>query len=72
MNAYIESFHSILEDDCFSLFEFNDFEEAKKAVDRYIQFYNDVRIHSGIQYYAPNEYHEEFLKGLISPVEIHL
>lgn len=72
MNAYIEAFHSILEDDCLSLFEFDDFDEAKEAVEKFIQFYNDVRIHSGIRYCSPNEYHEEFLKGLISPVEIHL
>lgn len=72
MNAYIEAFHSILEDDCLSLFEFMNFEEAKKAVDDFIRFYNSVRIHSGIRYYSPDEYHQEFLKGSLPPVEIHL
>nr|WP_143798417.1 DDE-type integrase/transposase/recombinase [Paenibacillus thiaminolyticus] len=45
MNAYIESFHSLLERDLFSLTEFMTFKEAYEALDRYMDFYNNRRMH---------------------------
>ncbi|MCM2534505.1 integrase core domain-containing protein [Neobacillus pocheonensis] len=44
MNAHIESFHRILEDDCFSRFQFETYEE----VAWFMKFYNEQRIHSSI------------------------
>jgi len=41
LNAHIESFHRILEDDCLSRYEFQSYEEAYKAVTEFIKFYNE-------------------------------
>ncbi|WP_443051815.1 integrase core domain-containing protein, partial [Streptomyces sp. GSL17-113] len=43
LNAYIESFHSVLERECYQPNEFLTFEHAYKVVDDYITFYNERR-----------------------------
>lgn len=53
MNAFIESFHAILEDDCLTRHEFNTYAEAYKAVSEYIQYYNTRRRHGSLKYKAP-------------------
>jgi putative transposase len=45
MNAYIESFHSILEDDCYSRNEFETFAEAYETIGCYLHYYNHKRRH---------------------------
>jgi len=35
--------------------EFESYDEAYKAVDKFMQFYNKVRIHSGIKFFSPVE-----------------
>lgn len=55
LNAHIESFHAILEEECLSRHEFVSFAEAYETVDKFIQFYNKVRIHPGIKYLSPAE-----------------
>lgn len=72
MNAYIEAFNGVLEDDCLSLFEFDTFEEAKQTVERYLKYYNTIRIHGSIGYMAPSEYHQLFKDGKITNIEIRL
>ncbi|SES88425.1 integrase core domain-containing protein [Anaerobranca gottschalkii] len=52
MNAYIESFHVILEDECYSRNEFRDFAEAYQVIAEYMDYYNTRRIHSSINYMA--------------------
>ncbi len=47
-NGYIESLHSILEEEVIEKFEFESLEHPRDILDRYFRFYNEERIHSGI------------------------
>lgn len=58
MNAHIESFHSILEHDLFSKETFDTFAEAYEAVDRYMDFYNNRRMHGSLKRMSPNHFSE--------------
>jgi len=60
-NAHIESFHRILEDECLSKHEFKSFAEAYKTVSEFMKSYNEVRIHSAINYIPPNKYYLKVL-----------
>lgn len=53
MNAYIEAFHSNLERDLFSKETFETFKEAYDAVDQYMDFYNNRRMHGSLKRMAP-------------------
>ena len=55
MNAYIESFHSILEDECYSRYEFGTFADAYKAISWYLHYYNHKRRHVAL-----NTWHQRF------------
>ncbi|MGV3467371.1 MAG: IS3 family transposase [Heyndrickxia sp.] len=57
MNAHIESFHRILEDECMGQNQFETYKEAYKAISEYMDYYNKRRIHSSIKYLAPNEFY---------------
>lgn len=59
MNAHIESFHRILEDDCLSRYEFQTYEEVYQVVSEFMKFYNEVRMHGSIQDMAPMEFFEK-------------
>lgn len=41
MNAHIEAFHSILEEECYGLNEFLNFKEAYEIISQYIEYYNN-------------------------------
>ncbi|WP_233567784.1 IS3 family transposase [Cohnella faecalis] len=56
MNAYIESFHSVLEDNLFSKAVFMTFEEAYAALDTYMDFYNNRRMHGSLKRMPPEEF----------------
>ncbi|WP_188893134.1 IS3 family transposase, partial [Paenibacillus radicis (ex Gao et al. 2016)] len=53
LNAYIESFHSILERDLFRNRAFMTFEEAYEALDTYMDFYNNRRMHGSLKQMSP-------------------
>ena len=72
MNAYIEAYHSILEDDLLSLVEFDDIDDVKNKLARYVKFYNQVRIHSSLQYCSPEEFHQRYMQGQITAADAHL
>jgi putative transposase len=59
MNAHIESFHRIMEDDCFSRFQFGTYEEAYKELSEFMKFYNERRMHSSILDLAPHEFYQK-------------
>jgi putative transposase len=61
MNAYIESFHSILEDECYSRYEFGTFADAYKAISWYLHYYNHKRRHGSIKYMAPAVFYHNHL-----------
>jgi putative transposase len=52
-DAHIESFNSILEREIIRRFEFESFEDAESTISRYVDFYNNERLHSGIGYITP-------------------
>lgn len=52
-NAYIESFHSIIERELFQRFEFESLSHAKEKVDEYMEWYNMRRIHASLGYKTP-------------------
>jgi len=56
-NAHIESFHRILEDECFSVNEFESYKEAYISVDEFMKRYNKRRIHSSLGYKTPEEFY---------------
>jgi len=58
MNAYIESFPAILEDECYKRHEFNSFTEAYRIVSDYMDYYNNRRRHDSIGYMAPSEFYK--------------
>ena len=45
----------------FQRFEIEDFEEMRKLVSEYVEFYNNERIHGGIGYKTPREKYLEYL-----------
>lgn len=53
MNAYIESFHSVLERDLFSRRAFRTLDEAYQALDQYMDFYNNRRKHGSCRRLPP-------------------
>ena len=62
---YIESFNSILEKEVIRRFEFSSFEDAESTISRFIEFYNNERLHSAIDYKAPREVYEKWKENII-------
>ena len=62
-NAYIESFHSILERECFQKQDFECFDHAYEKLDYFIDFYNERRYHGSLGYLSPSQFLERFLKN---------
>lgn len=58
MNAYIESFHSLLERDLFRKMEFNSFNEAYEELDKYMDFYNNRKMHGSLKWMPPAQFSE--------------
>lgn len=71
-NAYIESFHSILERECYLRNCFETYEQAFSEVDRFIRYYNNERIHGSLRDWPPKEYLRLVASGEIIPREIAL
>ncbi|MDQ0221460.1 putative transposase [Peribacillus cavernae] len=72
MNAHIESFHRIFEDDCLSRWQFETYAEAYEAVTEFMVFYNERRIHSSILDLSPKEFYEKQMRENIKIKEIRL
>lgn len=70
MNAYIESFHSVLERECYQQNEFLTFQQAFDTVDQYIKFYNEERFHGSLRDYSPKEYYLRWQRGKVKPTEL--
>jgi putative transposase len=71
-NAYIESFHSILERECYQRNCFETYDEAFREVDRFIRYYNNERIHGSLKDWPPKEYLKQVVNGAIKAPEIAL
>ncbi|MDQ0285646.1 putative transposase [Desulfofundulus luciae] len=72
LNAHIEAFHSILEEECLSRHEFSSYAEAYETVAKFIRFYNTVRINSATHYLAPAECYQLLKKNQLQlkPVKL--
>jgi putative transposase len=71
-NAYIESFHSILERECYQRNCFMTYEDAFTEVDRFIRYYNNKRIHGSLNDWSPRDYLRMVKSGEIQPQKIAL
>ncbi|MGC8505640.1 MAG: integrase core domain-containing protein, partial [Thermoplasmata archaeon] len=60
----IESFNSILEREVIRRFEFESFEEAESTIDRFVDFYNNERLHSAIGYITPREMNQKCIEKI--------
>ena len=58
-NAYIESFFKILQTEVVERFEYQSFFQLKLLIHRYMEFYNEERIHSSIGFLSPNKFLEK-------------
>lgn len=62
-NAFIESFHSILERECFQQNDFECFDHAYEKLDNFIDFYNERRYHGSLKYLSPSQFLKSFLEN---------
>ena len=62
MNAHIESFHAIVEEDCYSQNELESFIDVYATVSQHMEYYNERRRHGGLGYKAPSQFNEAFLR----------
>lgn len=58
MNAHIESFHSVLEKDCYSINEFSSFIDAYKKVSEYMNYYNNRYRHGSLNDMPPAKFYK--------------
>jgi putative transposase len=59
LNAHIEAFHRLLEEECLGRIAFDSYEEAYQVVMEYMRFYNERRIHSSILDLPPHEFYKK-------------
>lgn len=69
-NAHIESFHSIVEQECYQAHEFETYQQAYVIVAEFIGNYNRRRIHGSLYDLSPYEYIEAVKNGAVKPKEI--
>lgn len=69
-NAHIESFHAILELECYQRYEFESYQQAYDIVSGFIHNYNHNRIHGSIYDMSPYEYMDAIKHKIVKPKEI--
>ncbi len=67
MNAHIESFHAILEQECYSRHEFMSFQDAYRQVSEYMSYYNERRRHGSLGDVSPTNYHLAIISKSLKP-----
>jgi putative transposase len=60
-NAYIERLIRTLKEEEIWPNQYDTFFEAHQAIDRYIRWYNEGRIHSALDYQTPKEAYEQYI-----------
>ncbi|SMF69747.1 HTH-like domain-containing protein [Alteromonadaceae bacterium Bs31] len=61
-NAYVESFFKTLRNELLHHWEFKTIVECAARIIDYIEFYNEKRLHSGLNYLSPNTYQARSVK----------
>ncbi len=69
-NAHIESYHSIIEAECYQRHEFQTYPQAYKIVSQFIRDYNHSRIHGSIYDLSPYDYIAAVHQGSVKPKQI--
>lgn len=69
-NAHIESYHAILELECYRRHELESYQQAYDIVSRFIHNYNHYRIHGSIYDMSPYEYMDAVSEGTVKPKTI--
>ena len=72
LNAHIESYHSILEDECLNRHSFSSYAEAYEIVAEFVRFYNTRRIHGSIHGLAPIEYSKAVSQNTVKAIEVRV
>ena len=67
MNAHIESFHSILEEDCYSMNEFESYIQVYEIVSEYMDYYNNRYRHGSLNDRPPAEFYESLQNKEFEP-----
>jgi len=67
LNAHIEAFHSILEDECYSRHQFASYAEAYEQISWYMDYYNNRRRHGSLNNMAPQKYYQAIVSNSIKP-----
>ncbi|WP_063867856.1 IS3 family transposase [Paenibacillus sp. Soil766] len=70
LNAFIESFHSLLERDLFSQRDFMTFDEAYTGLDDYMDFYHNRKMHGSLKLMPPRKF-SEWVKTLDDSSAFH-
>lgn len=65
-NAYIEAFNSILENELLQVKYFNNFKDVYESVMRFIDFYNNRRLHGSLKNRSPKMFIEGLNNGTIT------
>lgn len=66
-NAYIEAFNSILETEVLKVQYYRNFEEVYVSIFRFIEFYNNRRLHGSLNYRSPKMFIDGLRNGEIMP-----
>ena len=59
-NGYIESFNSRLRNEFLNRWVFSSLREMKVYIKQHMAWYNEKRIHAGINYMTPNDFAQKF------------
>ena len=63
-NAVIERFFKSLKQECVWQHQFENFEQAKQAVDEWVRFYNETRPHQSLNYATPAAFYESEVESV--------
>ena len=63
-NAVIERFFRSLKQECVWLHKFENFEQSKEVIDKWIKEYNEERPHQSLDYATPAEFYLEKVSGI--------
>jgi putative transposase len=64
-NAVIERFFRSLKQECVWLHRFENFEQSKEVIDKWIKQYNEERPHQALNYATPAEFYQEKVSGIL-------
>jgi putative transposase len=70
LNAHIESFHSIIERDCYAKHEFSSYTEAYEVTTSFIDFYVNRYLHGSLKDMSPAEFYKMVVNMAVTPFTV--